>query len=166
MSVKNEPQKKVWYFLAWIPMFIMMSIIFGFSGQNGEQSGGLSEKIGTVIIEVIDQVSPLHFSDEKKGELVNQLQFPIRKTAHMMEYAVLFSTILLPVSIWNFGAVRWKNYFFSWMGAVVFACTDEFHQLFVPDRAGQIQDVCIDGIGAFIGAIVLWNVIKVLKNKK
>ncbi|UYJ41604.1 MAG: VanZ family protein [Lachnospiraceae bacterium] len=37
---------------------------------------------------------------------------------------------------------------FSWMIAVLYACTDEYHQLFVPGRSGQLRDVMIDAVGA------------------
>lgn len=34
------------------------------------------------------------------------------------------------------------------MIAVLYACTDEYHQLFVPGRSGQLRDVMIDAVGA------------------
>jgi VanZ family protein len=38
---------------------------------------------------------------------------------------------------------------------VGYACTDEFHQLFVPGRAGLITDVLIDSIGAVFITLIL-----------
>lgn len=37
--------------------------------------------------------------------------------------------------------------------AVIFAISDEVHQLFVPGRGGQIKDVIIDSAGALVGII-------------
>jgi len=37
----------------------------------------------------------------------------------------------------------------------LYACSDEFHQTFVPGRAGQFKDVLIDTAGALIGLIVV-----------
>ena len=37
----------------------------------------------------------------------------------------------------------------------VYACTDEFHQLFVDGRAGLFSDVIIDTIGATISFIIV-----------
>lgn len=31
---------------------------------------------------------------------------------------------------------------------MLYACTDEYHQLFVPGRSGQLRDVMIDAVGA------------------
>ena len=37
------------------------------------------------------------------------------------------------------------------VSAVLYACSDEFHQLFVAGRAGRINDVLIDSAGAVLG---------------
>ncbi|WP_245575523.1 VanZ family protein [Alkalicoccus chagannorensis] len=34
---------------------------------------------------------------------------------------------------------------------VVYAASDEYHQTFIPGRSGEVSDVVIDGIGAFVG---------------
>ncbi|MEF2639337.1 MAG: VanZ family protein, partial [Lachnospiraceae bacterium] len=38
---------------------------------------------------------------------------------------------------------------------VLYAASDEFHQLFVPGRSGQVRDVCIDSSGVMIGILLL-----------
>ena len=43
-----------------------------------------------------------------------------------------------------------------------YACTDEFHQLFVPGRSGQITDVMIDTLGGSIGVLII-SVITLIK---
>lgn len=40
----------------WIPAVICAVMIFGFSGQNGENSGNLSRKAADVIVDVADSV--------------------------------------------------------------------------------------------------------------
>ncbi len=37
---------------------------------------------------------------------------------------------------------------------IFYAATDEFHQLFVSGRSGQLRDVCIDAAGAVIGICI------------
>ena len=44
----------------------------------------------------------------------------------------------------------YNRYWIAWFLAVVYATTDECHQLFVPDRAGRVTDVMIDALGAAI----------------
>lgn len=35
--------------------------------------------------------------------------------------------------------------------AILYACSDEFHQLFVEGRAGLVSDVIVDSVGAVLG---------------
>jgi len=39
---------------------------------------------------------------------------------------------------------------------VLYALTDEWHQSFVPDRTGRLDDVVTDAVGALIGLAVAW----------
>ncbi len=45
--------------------------------------------------------------------------------------------------------------------AVLYACSDEIHQLFIDGRAGQVADVLVDASGAAIGClltcILMWR---------
>ena len=42
----------------------------------------------------------------------------------------------------------------SWVFCILYAASDEFHQLFVPGRAGLVTDVCIDSAGALLGILL------------
>ncbi len=74
--------------------------------------------------------------------------FLIFKTLHMIEYAVLY--LLLYRAFHNISIPKNHQYAFSALIAVVFSLTDEFHQLFVSTRTGQIRDVFIDIVGMLI----------------
>ena len=52
----------------------------------------------------------------------------------------------------------------AWIIAVAYACTDEFHQKFVPTREASIWDVCIDAVGAAI-ALGLVKFILLLRDR-
>jgi len=70
----------------------------------------------------------------------------LRKAAHMTEYALL--TILLIRALGQSGVARPV----PWAAglAVAYAISDEFHQSFVPGRAGLPRDVLIDAVGIAI----------------
>ena len=70
----------------------------------------------------------------------------LRKGAHMTEYAIL-AMLLMRASV---------SYAWAFALAVVYATSDEVHQLFVRGRHGSPLDVAIDGVGALIG-IGLWR---------
>ena len=54
-----------------------------------------------------------------------------------------------------------KSFIFTFL----YACTDEFHQLFIAGRAGQFRDVCIDSTGALIMILIIY-IINKRKTKK
>ena len=71
------------------------------------------------------------------------------------------------------GAFAWTNRFkncsgrwvmlISWLCGTLYAMTDEFHQLFVPGRSGEIRDVCLDSAGVLVGVFIgrlLWTALR------
>jgi VanZ family protein len=73
--------------------------------------------------------------------------FVARKLAHVTEYFVL--TILL---YYAFGYRRLSTAIFI---SILYAFSDETHQLFVPGRVGSLVDVAIDSFGVFLSLIVI-----------
>ncbi|MDX6768977.1 MAG: VanZ family protein [Elusimicrobiota bacterium] len=75
--------------------------------------------------------------------------YPLRKVAHMVEYGVL------ALLVRRAGAGNAAAFVFS----VLYAASDEWHQSFVPGRAGAASDVFIDGAGA-LTALVAGGILK------
>lgn len=81
------------------------------------------------------------------------LNFLFFKTLHVIEYSILFvlyfralkNTLRVSIGV-NLLAVA----FFL---TLMYAATDEIHQMFVPTREGRLRDVIIDAIGATIAWI-------------
>ena len=69
--------------------------------------------------------------------------YPLRKAAHLFEYAVLFA-LLRRAAV---GRAR------AFAFCVLYAVTDEFHQSFVPGRRGAASDVLVDAAGALTGLL-------------
>ncbi len=80
------------------------------------------------------------------------LTFLVRKAAHISAYFVL--GILLFNLLKEYGLVVKKVIFISIAIAMLYACTDELHQMFVPGRSGEVRDVLIDAAGAAVGVVV------------
>lgn len=85
-----------------------------------------------------------------QAEFIASISFYIRKAAHMTEYAILGILWLLTLRAWELKIKR--AVLFSVIISIVYAATDEAHQLMVAGRAGQIRDVFIDAAGVLIGA--------------
>ena len=53
-----------------------------------------------------------------------------------------------------------------WGIAALYAAADEFHQLFVPGRSGQVSDVMLDSAGALAGLLILALVRKIIVRRR
>lgn len=125
---------------------IWMLVIFVFSAQKSEESTKLSNGAGRYVITTVNEVMDKGWDEEKVEEYALAIDHPVRKLAHATEYAIL-------ALLW-FGALGSKPQ--AVVIAFLYACTDEFHQLFVPGRAGLFTDVLIDTSGALAAMIIAW----------
>ena len=138
-----------------------MAVIFLFSAQDATESSQTSQSVSYRIAKWQSQL----FGEEKtEEELLGQaegMQLVIRKGAHMSEYALL--AILLASHLGCYSFSRKKTLLLALGLSACYAASDEFHQIFVPGRAGRFTDVCIDSIGSlagilfFIGIGWFWN---------
>lgn len=155
-----KKQNNLLKYITLFPPIIIMLAIFCFSAQPAEESSELSGGFAERVIHMVEQMTGKTFTVEKRLELAEQLQFPVRKGAHMAEYAILGITILIPLVLWKESWNHKKLIIVSILLTASYAATDEFHQLFVPGRAGRFGDVLIDGTGAAIG-IMITHIVRV-----
>jgi VanZ family protein len=85
---------------------------------------------------------------------------PLRVSGHLLAYAALGGLLLLAVA--RLDPPRPGQAVLAWVLAVAYGLTDEFHQSFVPDRNGRLDDVVTDAIGAAVGVVVAWLVLSAL----
>jgi VanZ family protein len=55
---------------------------------------------------------------------------------------------------------------FSILFAGLYAVTDEIHQTFVSGRSAEVRDVLIDTIGASIGVVLYWAILRIIKKRR
>ena len=150
--------------LIWIPAIVMAMVIFGFSKQDGEESSGLSYKAADMILTVCDKAGIVDYNDNNRDSMIEAVQFPIRKAAHMTEYAVLSVLVMLALIVDGIKGIRLPV--IAAIIAVAFAATDELHQRYVPGRYGCVRDVLIDAAGSIIGLAIAYVLYKnMYKNK-
>lgn len=104
------------------------------------------------------------FSNRPTGtaSAFDPLDFVIKKTAHLTEYA--FLTILLFRAIYQAWNYKFKLEFlenWSIVFCFLYAVSDEWHQSFIGGRTATIRDILIDFIGIMIGV----SIIKIVKNQ-
>lgn len=158
--------KKIWI-LPVILLMIWMNIIFGFSAQPVKQSVGLSEKVGRLVSETVVP-GFRSWPEQRQDKFVKNIDFGVRKAAHLTEYMFLgMLWILFFHSVLRGRYGYRREILFSLIASAVFASGDEFHQLFVAGRHAKVQDVCIDTTGAAVGILIVSLILsKVFGGKK
>lgn len=139
---------------------LWMVVIFCFSAADGDESsktsGWVGRMIGQIFVSGFDDMS-----ETEQEEWASKIEYPIRKAAHATEYAVLALLV--------FGAlpfVGFRRYGIAWILAVFYAGTDEFHQRFVPGRAGTLFDVGVDSLGALAGLLILAGILALVRRRR
>lgn len=140
-------------FLYLIPVIIWMVFIFYMSGKTGQESSGQSGKISLFITNLLEKVrqDPI----QEMQNLQDILELVIRKTAHMTEYAILFLLSYLAMVKISMSQSRFYNRSIAVLISLLYACSDEMHQLLVPGRSGRMIDVGIDMAGVLIVLICM-----------
>lgn len=136
----------IWAALLW------MTVIFLFSARPGPESSMDSAWVGMLILRLVRP----GFSALPKAEqlrMADGISFIVRKCAHATEYAILSGLI------WNalkgsFPISIKRRAFLAWGFTVLYAITDEIHQMFVPGRSCELRDVLIDAAGALAGLLI------------
>ena len=169
-------------------IIIWMSIIFIFSSMPSEESNEKSKATIKETIEILNQtsvskqnesLSQTESSNIEKGtetikenkdqnqndvQLIEKLNKPLRKCMQATEYLIL--SILILNWLKNYELKEWKAILISIITSFLYACTDEFHQLFVAGRTSQFTDVLIDTSGAIIGAIIFSILMAIISKSK
>ena len=138
--------------LSWVPVILWMLIIFSLSAQPATESNGLSKSVTKIIVDLIGKIIPFDIEISTTTDLVSQFNHIVRKFAHFSAYLVLGSLVMN--AFHKCGINGYKLFAFSIMFCVLYAASDEIHQLFVPGRGCQLKDVIFDSLGAVTGIVI------------
>lgn len=155
--------KKRW--LAWIPAVLAMIMIFLFSTENGKESSGLSGSLTKSIVESVVHAVDLSVTSEQEEHIIESIHTPVRKAGHLSEYTLLGITIAFALTFCH-RLLGKQLYLRSILICILYASSDEIHQLFIPGRSGMVTDVGIDTIGAVFGILIFTIFYRHLKNNK
>lgn len=174
-----------------ILMLLWMAGIFAFSSRSGSESSEDSYFVGTLVGDIFVPGFD-EWTMQRQQEFAEAIDHPVRKTAHAAEYAVLAllaAGVCIPedmsgrekrtipagsgsCGLGKHGSVKKSEakscgrLTVSWAIAAAYAATDEFHQLFVPGRSGQVSDVILDSAGALAGLLILALVRKIMSRRR
>lgn len=132
--------------LRWVVTLCWAGLIFDFStAKFGTSFTGVM--LDRLLAAFHIDLSPAHF------EVVHLI---VRKGAHLTEYAIL--SLLLYASISGLKRFEWRPRvaLFCVLIAGLYSLTDEFHQIFVPDRGPSLKDSALDTSGAVIAMLLVY----------
>ena len=114
-----------------------MVLIFAFSSQGHDVSSGQSE--GAVA--AIQQTTGLTLPETI-----------VRKMAHILLYATL--GVLAALLVREYTRPGWRLVLSAEIIVILYATSDEIHQLFIPGRSGEMRDVLIDSTSSLVGITI------------
>jgi len=133
----------------WLPVLVWMVLIFSASAdtQSYHHSSSLFEPLLRWLFPTLPPAT------------VAVIHHLFRKTCHLTEYAILallcWRALHQPVKRdphpW-----RWDEAGLALAVVFAYAASDEFHQIFVPNRTPLVSDVMIDTSGGALGLLLLW----------
>lgn len=139
--------------LLWLLTLLWTALLFGFSGQDGQESADLSTKVTLWIMNLLPGL-PGTF---------DQLHYIVRKIAHFTIFGaegVLLSCALMR-SLNKTGTAAC----IALPACLVIAALNEYHQSFMEGRVASILDVGIDFAGAVCGVIFVWIMAQLLRRR-
>ena len=158
--------KRIFQCLSWLLVILWMVLIFFFSGQNAAISGQISS---STTAKIISQIYPGFdsLSLDEQAEIIDTAEHIVRKIAHLTEYFILSALLVLALLFNDFLPIN--RAILAVLISLIYAATDEIHQLFVSGRACRLSDILIDTLGAAIFAatyLIMVKFIRKIKRKK
>lgn len=131
-----------------ILVILWMILIFIMSSYSGNDSSNQSNFIVNIISSIFNINN------------IDILSLIVRKLAHFTEYFIL--GLLVYNMIYNLN----KKKYMSIIICILYAISDEIHQLFVVGRSCNIIDMLIDSCGSISGVYFLYLIYKIILKKK
>ena len=141
-------------------VLLCMIIIFSFSSDNDKAS---DKKSDGVIISVAKLIKRNNLSKKEKIKYINKYVVFVRKGAHFIIYFALGLSLISLIR--EYMILDLKAILIALLIAILYACSDEFHQLFISGRSGQISDIFLDSFGSFIGISIYYLIYKIRSKK-
>ncbi len=146
--------------ICWALVAFWMVAIFSFSAKavndSDAQSGFFAHIVASLVVPDYSRLAP-----EEQTQATQPFNYPIRKVAHLSEYALLGALVSIALMV---SRSKERSNSYAMVGGLallicaLYAASDEIHQLFIPGRSSQFSDVCIDIAGALIGILVVGGV--------
>lgn len=131
---------------AYAPVFLWVAVIFYLSSDSGSMNE-TSRFLRPLVLFFFPEIS------ESSLGIIHGI---VRKSAHVIEYAVLALLVLRAVWGSHFEVLRRYKFVIPILFVVAIASLDEFNQSFSAARTGTYQDVLLDTAGGITAVLAVW----------
>lgn len=131
---------------AYAPVFLWVAVIFYLSSDSGSMNE-TSRFLRPLVLFFFPDIS------EASLQIIHGI---VRKSAHVIEYAVLALLVLRAVWRSHFEVLRRYRFVVPLLFVIAIASIDEFNQSFSSARTGTYQDVLLDTAGGTIAVLAVW----------
>jgi len=132
------------------------------SNQPSEESTELSDGFISKTIGNIYKLTHKDVTEEKIIEIQEKYTIITRKTAHFTIYLIL--GLLVGILLKEYNITTKQLIIYGILICMIYAITDEIHQIFVIGRSGEIRDIIIDTCGSTVGILTINIKKKINKN--
>jgi len=143
-------------------LFCTFVVIFNFSNQDSDKSGSTSQKVTEAITRNIKAIQKLN--KDEKAKVLDQIENIIRKIAHFSIYSLVGILLMALLSTYNISENN--KIFYTIIIGMIYAMSDEFHQIFISGRSGQVSDIILDTLGVAVGGLFILGIIKMADKLK
>lgn len=133
--------------LLWILIVVMLSVIFAFSSQSGEDSVALSTAVAEEQQHITSQLAEGGIT-----EIDDFIYAHIRSMAHCILYFLL--SVLIFIQCRLYGIKPLYAFVLAVFCCFLYGLSDEFHQKFAEGRTSCMADVRADTLGACVGGVL------------
>lgn len=142
-----------------IVLFCMFTI-FSFSSDNNIES---NKKSDGVIIRTCRLFLRKDLSEKEKTKYIEKYVVLVRKTAHFSIYLLLGLSIISLLK--EYRQININAIIIALIISILYAVSDEIHQMFIPGRSGELLDVILDSLGSITGIYLYYLFTKIRRNK-
>ena len=141
-----------WKTIKIILVLVCMISIFMFSNDPAYKS---DKKSNFVIVSIAEFLAGHSLDKEAREEKIDEYVVLVRKSAHFIIYFLLGLFVISLIK--EYKVIDIKYLIYAFIFCLLYACSDEVHQLFVVGRSGNIIDVIIDSIGSIFGILCYYG---------
>ena len=148
-------KKKTIMIIGIILSIAWMGVIFWFSSRTSSQLDMRNRFIVKIILELFFKnfdTLPI----DNQNQILNNISFYVSKSAHYLEYGML--ALLLSLAFILVKKRRYR-YLFIMLVVILYAASDEIHQIFTGGRTPRSLDVIYDSLGGLTMVLLIELVI-------